>query len=116
MSSTESRITDTDTYTAHELVEDIQGLYSSDNRIYSSHIEEGEFNTLDAMNQLRSEYEEGQKPERVDQITGESDWDELENLLTEAVDEGLLDRETKKVDLPSETYPRKNLFYQFKTI
>lgn len=113
MSSTDTKANNQ--YTVRDFVEDIQGLYSSEDRLYSGQINDDEFNTLDAMNQLRSEYRDTeQSPGKVDRITSESDWDKLKGLLDEAVEEGLLDRETKQVDLPSESYPRKNLFYSFK--
>lgn len=117
MSSIKERTEDPDTYTVHEMIEDLEGLYSSNERLYSSQISDDEFNTLDAMNQLRQEYTDNEhRPDTVDRIAGENNWNELERLLSEAVDEGLLGRETKKIDLPSETYPRKNLFYSFESL
>ena len=113
MSSKEGRIADTDTYTIHNLVEDIQGLYSSDERVYSGQIQENEFNTLDAMKELRDKYPaDGEYSQVPAQIAGESDWSRLENLLNGAVEQGLLEREVKHVDLPNEDFPRKNLFYR----
>ena len=113
MSGTETQDADTGQYTAHNLVEDLGGLYNSGDRLYSSQIQENEFNTLDAMKMLREKYgETGEYSEEPAQIAGENDWNRLENLLNGAVEQGLLEREVKHVDLPNESYPRKNLFYR----
>lgn len=114
MSSTEPETQENIQYTAHDLVKDLRGLYSSEDRIYSDQIQENEFNTLDAMKQLRNEYETSENySEKPAQIAGESNWNQLENLLNGAVEKGLLEREVKHVDLPNESFPRKNLFYRF---
>ena len=113
MSTTGPSDTDTGHYTAHDLVEDLGGLYASGKRLYSSQINENEFNTLDAMNKLREQYpEDGEYSQIPAEIAGEKDWNHLENLLNGAVEQGLLEREIKHVDLPNESYPRKNLFYR----
>jgi hypothetical protein len=65
------------------------------------------------MKQLRQQYSDsGEYSQTPAQIAGESDWNQLENLLNGAVEQGLLEREVKHIDLPSESYPRKNLFYR----
>lgn len=114
--STESARTDNNTYSIHDFIRDLEGLYGSDERIYSEQIRDREFNTLDAMNQLRDAYNMAdEKPEEVREITEEKSWDTLESLLGDAVEKGALERKTKNVDIPSETFPRKNLFYRFDT-
>lgn len=114
MSSTEPETQENIQYTAHDLIEDLESLYSSRNRVYSGQIREDEFNTLDAMKHLRNQYSNAEDySEPAARIAHESDWNQLENLLNGAVEKGLLEREVKHVDLPNETFPRKNLFYRF---